>query len=440
MGRALALACLAFLACVGCGQQEAATPLSPAALRERHREELEAGRYEMAARSLEALQDRADAATGGAEERTALAGAYLDRVQAGTRFDESTWIREGLDGLDPLLDASEDVLAVRHAHLRALLLALDWSWTNEQPDSAARLLHDIEEDAAPLPDDPEIRTVRVHAWARSFLAGLSHGDDSLSATALDRLDAIAMADSATAEEHRAYLEAVEQGQERVLGSDLRLEAAALRQRAALLLEARPVDPVVAAIQVRMLALAAVHEAERGREEAPGLLAAAEAAAAALELDAARRETLDVWLDARRYLVHRAARHPEAAAAALVRLRERVAAKDASSEATRSLAIALSRAARDADSGAARVELVGEAERLTAGPHASLDVLVSFGATLAGAAERARGEGQLTEAAGYVERLRAGARDAESPQLKQVLSSLLEAVESASSIPPTDLPR
>jgi hypothetical protein len=424
-----------------CGTpQDDALPSDTAVLLTRHRELGDAGQWDEAGRVLERLSDLAESADATSTDRERAAEAWRNHAVDGIRADQPQWIAQAVAALASLAGKPNASTDLERTYMDALVKAADYAWEHDDADSAARLLYDIEDLARAEPDAPERRWMRALAWTRAFRAGVESRDDSLTARSLDRLDDLSRAKDATRAERQAYLDVLATGQRLVLLDDLTDDAAALRARAALLIDAGGAAPAEVAVLVRMLAEAAVQDAGQGGDDAIVLLDEAMRRCEGLGGEPAARAALGAWLDARRYLVHRARHETAQAQALLARLEAAAAREDAGSEALDAVSRAWMAAVRDAPTPGDRARILEAFEQLGRRDAASIEVLVNLGEAQVGAAQRARADGQEDEAQRHIARLRAGAASAAHPIVRARLADLLATAEAGAAIPASDLPR
>ncbi len=440
IGRALGGVLFAFaMAFAGCGEEDD-LPSDPAALRVRHAELGAAGRYDEATRVLQRLTDLANDDRAPAASLDALAEAWRDRLADGIAIDEPEWVSQALRVLRDVATRPNASRAVDRLHLDGLVRAVTYAWGRGDLDGAATMLHDVEAITEQDRDDVERRRLRALAWAATFEAALDIDDDSLARRSLERLDELARVEDSLAEERGAYLGVLERAHERVLEGDLVAEAAALRSRAEPIVDRADASPAERAAFVRMLGAVAVHEAESGRDDALAHLDTATKRLAGFGDDTARRDDMGAWLDARRYVVHRARRETDAAREVLARLEGGAHPPDASAARVAALASAWATAVRDAGAPEERAHLLDAFERLARREQASETVLFDLGRALVGAAERARADGAHDEAACHLGRLHDGATSARDPGVRRRLAALHAAVTTGSPVSPSDLPR
>ena len=362
-----------------CGSSDDdALPQDAQALRQLHRTQGEAGRFDEAGRALQALTDMADHDGARAQDLEALAGAWDDRLRDGVRLGETAWITQALAVLDRAARRPSATETVERMHLDALVLAGAYAWDHDDPDSAARLLHDIESSLEQAGHDPERRALRALAWGDAFRAGLSMQDESLATRSLERLDQLARATGSTPAERRAYTDMLEVGQRQVLSRDLTDEAAALRARAAEIADREGATPEDRAALVRMLGVAAVHDAQGERDRALAWLDEATGRLDGLAAEPRLQADVAAWLDAQRFLVHRARRDTTAASEVLHRLEAGVAAEDARPARLEALATAWAASVRDVAEPEQRAHLLEALELLARRPQAGERVLVDLG--------------------------------------------------------------
>lgn len=424
-----------------CGDtDDGGLPRDAAALLELYRTHGEAGRLDEAGRALQALTDLADHGGARATEIEAMAAAWDERLRDGARLGETAWVTQALGVLDRAARRPAATQAVEVLRLDALVVAAAYAWDHDDPDSAARLLHDIEEALESASTDAQSRALRARAWGDAFQAGLATQDESLTARALERLDQLARADGATAAERRTYLDMLEVGQRHVLAQDLVDEAAALRARAAEIADRPGATSDDRVALVRMLGVAAVHDALGERDRALGWLDEATRRLDGLDAAGPDKDDARAWLDAQRFLVHRARRDTSAARDVLHRLEGGVAAPDARPAQLEALATAWAASVRDVAEPGQRAHLLEALELLARRPEAGERVLVDLGRALVGAAERARADGHGEEAADYLAKLRGGAEGARDPQVRARLAELLAAAEAGANVAASDVPR
>ena len=442
-GSGLAAVLTLALAATGCGDSGKSPPartLDAKALAVSHARMLDAGNLQEAARLHEALQELALGPAGTPADRLALAAAWTERIRRGLAHDSLDWVEQALTANEELASRPDATLDLLREVAEGVVEAHGAAWARGDLDKGAELLHGVERLTERAGDDAAMRGLRARAWADAFHAGLRYGDDSLAERAMVRLDELASAKTSSLEERHAYLEALEQGHNVVLATDLVKEAAALRNRVSLVAQREHATPEERAVLVRMEAEGAVHQADRNREEADVLLEAAERHAAALKLKPRAQAALGFWLAARRYLVHRARRRSEEAEAVLQELRRATADSEAPSEAVRACALAVATSLRDATTPEARKQGLQEAHRLAMHARSTSAVLQRYGLAFRNAVTAARASGAEAEADAYVEEIKKGAEQASDPKVREVLAEIVAGLESGQDNDFADLPR
>ena len=116
-----------------CGSSDDdALPQDAQALRQLHRTQGEAGRFDEAGRALQALTDMADHDGARAQDLEALAGAWDDRLRDGVRLGETAWITQALAVLDRAARRPSATETVERMRLDALVLRSGFARTIAQ--------------------------------------------------------------------------------------------------------------------------------------------------------------------------------------------------------------------------------------------------------------------------------------------------------------------